>query len=1032
MTQALQDEVFVSGVTVPRRRCLAKLRRLERQISWITAPAGTGKSHLVRQVAADFVGTAVLLQIEEGDDDPGRFFHRLARAVMKTRGAGSLPSFGPEDLIYLHSFACRFFAPFEQRAASDVLFVFDDMHHLGQAPELLEALACAVAKLPAHVSFVIASRDAPPGSWARFLADGRMAKLGPDILLMDAEEIRRLLLAHSDWRHGTDDATISELLAATQGWASGLGVLIELAKTRQGQGRSFGRAEARDLVFENFSDRVVASFSPAEQRHLMLVAPCEVLYPAILRELFGGELCELLERLCLNNMLVAKDYADSAEAEPRYRLHALLRDFLRHKARRDLDPSELRDACTRMAGRLLATGEDDAARTLLLEAKDWPRLADHLEDAAESLYASGRIRSLARFLNALPAAIRDKSIQLGYWRGLCLLHIDPGESRRELTAAYDRFKACGDHAATIRAWGALVDTIWFEWEDCARFDPYIDDLPELRAIAETLNDPELMTILTRGAFAALSLRRPDHPDFDDWEARNLALFQRRLPRSERIRRGLQLMIHYVYGSGERRKAEVVRTRLQQLYESDSESAADHCGYYVVNTAYKFWFSPDGTQAPASAATGLAVTQRLKLPFWDVPLLNAALFRVASDEAVENLRNMLALLDERLSPESREHDIAISHHFTAYLAWLEGDNEKALFAIEAAYQIALDSGFAMSPIYYGVGKAVILDSLGRRREALRHLSLARHGAVNQNSRCMSFMTHMAGAAIALRAGRTAFTLSYIRRAFEVGEHEGFCAVLWLRLADRNRLCDMAVENGISPDFARALKSAAGSTTVAAEQPVVCCALGRADILRDGRSELTSRKPQVMPLLLMLHLIAAGERGETSDRLIDAVWPDADPESGRQRLKTTLYRLRKLVGDPKAISSCGGLIRIDASRVDVDAWTVEALVAAQGDEIARAETALDLYQGGFVDLYAGHTDLLIYREQVAQKVESLVLRAGKILADQEAWDRAAALFEKGLERFGYHEAFHACLKDCLGKAGRKDALRRLDGRWDAEDW
>jgi hypothetical protein len=1008
---------------------LALLRNQNRPISWVTAPAGSGKSHLLQQIADEHRGPVVALRIEAGDADPGRFFQRLAGTVRKAHRRFTPPTFGPDDLNYLRDFACRLFEHVAERAGSRVLFAFDDMHHLNPAPEISEALALAVDKVSDRLSLVAASRESPPSSWARFLADGRMARVGPEMLLMDADEIRSLLLSHPDWRHGADDGIVSDLLAATEGWASGVGVVIEFTKTRPEGIGALCRDEARDVVFGSFSDQIFASFSMAERHQLMLVAPCPVLYPDVLREVLGDAVCALLERLFRNNTLVSKDYSEHAHGQPGYRLHSLLRDFLRHKASTDLRSEEVREVCARMAGKLLAHGDDDAARELLLEAQDWTRLADHLGDIAETLFATGRIRSLTRYLNALPPAVRRESVVLTYWHGICLLHLDPSASRRELADAYGRLKACGDHANAIRAWGALVDAIWFEWEDCARLDPCIDELPYLSAAADALSDPALTAVLTKGAFAALSIRRPDHPDFGAWEMRNLALFQRRLPKSETIRRGLQLMIHYVYGAGDRRKAEVVRARLQQIYESDTESVADHCVYYVVNAAHQFWFSSDGTRAPGTVMTGLAVTERLKLPFWDVPMLNAAMFRLAADENVEGLRNMLTMLDERLSADSREHDIAISHHFSAYLAWLAGDHEKALIAIDAACRIAADSGFCISPVYYGVGRTAVLASLGRRREAWGQLSLTRRGAVKQNSRVMQFMAHLVGAAMALHAGRRAFALKYLRRAFELGDHERFCAIPWLRLDDRSRLCALALECGVAPGYARFLGDLTRTVAVGPGRPLICT-LGRADILRNGRSELTSRKPQAMPLLLMLHLTAAGQPGRSSDQIIDAIWPEADAETGRDRLKTTLYRLRSLLGDRKAISSTGGRIRIDGTHVDVDAWKIEQLIAAQGDSIDIAERVLDIYHGGFVDLYSGHMDLLLYREHLAQQVETLVLRTGKRLMASEEWERAAALFEKSLERFGVHEEFLSHLKECFGRAGRKEVLKRLDECWQAE--
>jgi ATP/maltotriose-dependent transcriptional regulator MalT len=64
---------------------------LDRQISWIAAPAGTGKSHLLQQIADQFSGHVISLQIEEADADPGRFFHRLTRSASKAADVGVCP-----------------------------------------------------------------------------------------------------------------------------------------------------------------------------------------------------------------------------------------------------------------------------------------------------------------------------------------------------------------------------------------------------------------------------------------------------------------------------------------------------------------------------------------------------------------------------------------------------------------------------------------------------------------------------------------------------------------------------------------------------------------------------------------------------------------------------------------------------------------------------------------------------------------------------------------------------------------------------
>src|SRR5262252_6719213 len=99
--RAWHDTLRVVGVAIPRHRCLMLLRNQNRPISWITAPAGSGKSHVVQQMVDRHSGPTVVVRLDEGDADPGRFFRRLAGAVRKAHPGFAPPAFGGDDLNYL-------------------------------------------------------------------------------------------------------------------------------------------------------------------------------------------------------------------------------------------------------------------------------------------------------------------------------------------------------------------------------------------------------------------------------------------------------------------------------------------------------------------------------------------------------------------------------------------------------------------------------------------------------------------------------------------------------------------------------------------------------------------------------------------------------------------------------------------------------------------------------------------------------------------------------------------------------------------
>ncbi len=64
-----------------------------------------------------------------------------------------------------------------------------------------------------------------------------------------------------------------------------------------------------------------------------------------------------------------------------------------------------------------------------------------------------------------------------------------------------------------------------------------------------------------------------------------------------------------------------------------------------------------------------------------------------------------------------------------------------------------------------------------------------------------------------------------------------------------------------------------------------------------------------------LIAFGGKDVGETRLSDALWPDAEGDAARTSFDTTLHRLRKLIGNDKAIVINEGLLSLDDRKV----WT-----------------------------------------------------------------------------------------------------------------
>lgn len=107
--------------------------------------------------------------------------------------------------------------------------------------------------------------------------------------------------------------------------------------------------------------------------------------------------------------------------------------------------------------------------------------------------------------------------------------------------------------------------------------------------------------------------------------------------------------------------------------------------------------------------------------------------------------------------------------------------------------------------------------------------------------------------------------------------------------------------------------------------------------------------------LLALLVAADGVLGLERAIDELWPDADPDSGRNRLYIVVHRLRRSLGiDADGPLKCeDGLLRLERdSGVTVDAWEFAAAASA-----GRLGDAVDLYAGEFCSRQFAYEDFAI---------------------------------------------------------------------------
>jgi len=206
------------------------------------------------------------------------------------------------------------------------------------------------------------------------------------------------------------------------------------------------------------------------------------------------------------------------------------------------------------------------------------------------------------------------------------------------------------------------------------------------------------------------------------------------------------------------------------------------------------------------------------------------------------------------------------------------------------------------------------------------------------------------------------------------------------------------------------------------------LGPPLILKDDRPvHIARRKSRA----LLFYLAAAGAR--TREHLLVTFWPDLERASAQQSLRSTLYGLRKDLGD---------VLQADPERValspdvQVDLQGFEQAVTAQEPTIEMLTRALSLYRGEFLaDFYLPDSNafedwLSLERERCHRlavrgwvALSALYEEAGEFRAALDALDRALSLdpLQEDLQREAIRMAYLS--GDRPGAIRRYDQLRRM---------
>jgi LuxR family maltose regulon positive regulatory protein len=1005
-------------------------------VIWVTGPPGCGKTTLIASYLDFSKIPSLWYKVDEGDADIATFFYYMGLAAKKAapHKRRPLPLLTPEYLLGIPTFTLRFFEEMYSRLKPPFAIVFDNYQQVPLESKFHDVIKDGLSAIPEKINVILISRGSLPRQLVRFQANNKISLLGWNEIRFSLNETREVVQMRR--RKDLTDEIVLQLHKKTDGWAAGLILMLEMAEIKSID-YQFMHKFIPEEIFGYFANEIFDKTDRETQDFLVKTAFLPQITPHMAQELTDNPLAKrILFDLNQKNYFTQK-YVLQKES---YQYHPLFREFLLTRAKDSFEPSILTGIRKKAAALLEADWQIEDAIALLHEAGDWQDMIRLILQQAPSMIAQGRNMTVVQWLHSLPEDLIEKNPWLLYWMGICLMPFSPKECKRYLDKAFELFQAGKDAAGLFLSLTGMFEAVIFRFD---RFDVFDQLIPMLYGVLNEFKEfpsEEIEASSVEAFLSAMSMRRPDIPDIEQWIRRGLALAERILDCNTALRILVSITMYYT-GSGELERAASTLDLTRRVVKAGHVNPLSTILLKETEALY-YWLAGEFEKSRKAAEEGFALADASGVHILDFTLVvysTAEALSVGDIKRAEYfLQRMSSSLDQIASPF-----VSLFYHLlSTWKALLTKDLAHANMHSDLSLKFALESGSPFNDIYSYPARAIVMHELQREEDALKYITQARDICSTLNLHQAEFRCLLAEAQFAFDRGDEEAGKEILRKAMKLGREHGYRNTAFWLPSVMTRLCLKALEADIEVEYVQNLIR---KRNLIPDFPPYECenwpwpmkifTLGRFGLLKEGNAVKSSKKGQQKPLSMLKALIALGGRDIKEEQLTDLLWPDAEGDAAYNAFTTTLSRLRKLLGIEEAIKCKEGRITLDSRYCWVDSWVFERLVGKieelweQGqskpstEEVIRlTEKAITMYRGHFLSADDEHWALSC-RERLRSKFLRLVTKLGECLERTGQCEKAVEYYQRALEVDNLAEEFYQHLMVCYQHLGQQAEAMRV---------
>ncbi len=361
--------------TLPRDRLFDWLeKRRDKRLVYVIAEAGFGKTTLVADFLRRSQQRTFWYRLDEDDTD-GLVFLRYLVAACRAVDPGLLArtahllSESTLEPAPVEAVAEMLLAELGSLGEMPSALVLDDFHMTESVPAIGDLVARLLDRAPARLKFVIASRRTPSLSVAAMRARGELAELGREELRFEEAETGRLF--RDSYRHPLEPDVLRDLQARTEGWAASLHLVKTAVDGRTpGQVRAFvgSLSGAEGNLYDYLAEEVIGDLDPELREFLIRTSILEDIEPDTAA--VAADITPVRARSFLHDSQAMGLMSRGADVGSTWRPHPLVREFLLAHLGAELGESGVSDLHRRLAA--------------VMEPRSWRMAARHWAAAGDA------------------------------------------------------------------------------------------------------------------------------------------------------------------------------------------------------------------------------------------------------------------------------------------------------------------------------------------------------------------------------------------------------------------------------------------------------------------------------------------------------------------------------------------------------------------------------------------------------------------------------------------------------------------------